>query len=140
MPSFDPSRIASNLQKGLPAITIASPSAGRAGSPGGSAASRPADRANEQRWHQALSAELYRRWAQPSRAEIGSAQPTVTVSLTINADGRVAVARVSGPSRVLAMDATVQSLLESLRTLPSFRDYGLDGSSRALTVTFRLTT
>jgi len=34
----------------------------------------------------------------------------------------------------------VQDLVEMLKTLPGFKAYGLDGASRTITVTFRLTT
>jgi len=145
LPSFDASRIAGNLQKGLPAVTVESrTSYGRPGSPTGSPTGSPSgnsrDGGNESGWHAAISAELYRLWAQPTRSEVGSGNPTVKVSLTVSADGRVLAARVVGPSRVVPMDSTVQQVVDALKTLPGFKTYGLDGTSRTITVTFRLTT
>jgi TonB family protein len=145
LPTFDARRIAGNLQKGLEAVRIDStPSVGRAGSPNGSPGGSPGGTAknadDEQRWHAALSAELYRLWAQPTRGEVGGGNPTVRVSLKLTANGRVVEAHVVGASGVTPMDASIRQLLAALSSLPGFGSFGLDGASRTITVTFKLTT
>lgn len=140
-PAFDARSIASNLQKGLDAVRVDStPSSGRLGTPGGSPSGSAKNTDGERRWHAALSAELYRLWAQPTRNEVGGGSPTVRVALTVTASGRVVEAHVVGTSGVAPMDATVRQLVASLSTLPGFSAFGLDGTDRTITVTFKLTT
>jgi len=153
LPVFDARSIAGNLQKGLEAVRIesvsggtragsrsGSPTGSRTGSRAGSPAGRATGGADEARWHAALSAELYRLWAQPSRADVGGGNPAVRVTLSITAEGRVVDARITGPSHVVPMTTSVKRLLDSLGTVPAPKSYGVEGSPIVITVTFKLTT
>ena len=81
---------------------------------------------------------LHGMWDQPSRAEVGKGQPTVTVSVTVLADGRVTLARVLTSSGVSAMDNSVNRVLKALERLPPFTEYGLTGKSLEFSVVFEL--
>lgn len=86
----------------------------------------------------AVSAQLHERWNQPSRSEVGKAQPRATITLTVRADGTVTVARIVTPSGNAVMDASIEVLLRDLKVLPAPSGFGLSSSSVTLTPTFGL--
>jgi TonB family protein len=89
-------------------------------------------------YYDAVGAFLYEVWKQPSRAEVNEGRPVVTVSLKVLADGNVTQKRVLQPSGVMAMDNSVARVLEELRQLPPFREYGLQAPELDLEVRFEL--
>jgi TonB family protein len=70
-------------------------------------------------YYETIAAFLYQRWAQPGRAELGGRKPTVAVSLSLDAGGRVKSAAITRRSGIAPMDASVEALLASLTTLPA---------------------
>ncbi|MBN2451824.1 MAG: TonB C-terminal domain-containing protein, partial [Lentisphaeria bacterium] len=129
---FDAEQFAGKLRAGVFEVRVESD---RTGSP---PSSRSADPQQEQRWLDAVGALLYERWSQPSRSEVGRGNPMVQVTLSVKSDGGVLSTRVTGGSGVLAMDGSVRQMLSSLNLVPAFGAYGLEGASRAVTITFRL--
>ena len=59
---------------------------------------------------------LKRRWEQPSI--YGNDSPRVIILFRVNADGRIAFARIQERSGIAVMDASVEQLLRNLQTLP----------------------
>lgn len=70
-------------------------------------------------YYETIAAFLYQRWAQPGRAELGGRKPTVAVSLSLDAGGRVKSAAITRRSGIAPMDASVEALLAGLTTLPA---------------------
>ena len=81
---------------------------------------------------------LRRMWLQPTRSEVGGGNPTVKVSVTVLADGRVSAARMvqSCPSR--AMNISVTRVLKGLTVLPAPADYGIRNASVPIQIVFEL--
>ena len=67
-----------------------------------------------------LASRLQGLWDQPTRAEVGGRKPSVTVRLIIRADGRILSKKLVRPSGIPAMDASVNRLLQNLKTVPAF--------------------
>jgi TonB family protein len=126
--STDPDKIRAQLAKGLH---------GRKVRPVVVSGGRPAQGAVA-RYYDAVSAALYGLWDQPSRAEVGGGRPTVTASITVDADGRVSRAGLSRGSGTRAMDASVVRVLKDLARLPPLRDYGITARTLAISVQFEL--
>jgi len=104
-PMVSAADIAAGIRGGVsikPAIT----------SPGGGASRA------EQSYYEDVAAILHQRWRQPARAQIGARRPSVEVTMRVERDGRISVARISRPSDLAAMDSSVGVLLENLKTLP----------------------
>jgi len=70
-------------------------------------------------YYETVASFLYQRWAQPGRAELGGRKPTVAVSLSLDASGRVKSASITRRSGIAPMDASVEALLAGLTTLPA---------------------
>ena len=85
-----------------------------------------------------VTAFLHRLWQQPDRGAIGRADPTVTVSLTVASDGRLARRRVVRPSGIGAMDRSVASVLRQLARLPAPSSHGIRRKSLTIEVVFEL--
>ena len=85
-----------------------------------------------------ISAVLHRRWQQPSRAETGRGNPRVGVRLTVARNGHLVSSTITAPSGVAAMDRSVQSVLDNLRTLPPLAAAGVDARSWTFSVPFVL--
>ena len=86
----------------------------------------------------ALMGYLKRAWQQPSRAEVGGGNPTAVVSLTIQSDGTVTVARLSRGSQANAMDASLNALIRNLKHVPAPAEFGKKSSSVTVAVKFKL--
>ena len=65
-----------------------------------------------------LKAFVEPRWREPSETQLGGKKPSVTIELTIDAQGRVTSKRITAASGVDAMDASVNALLAGLNTVP----------------------
>jgi len=69
-------------------------------------------------YYDTIAAFLYERWQQPSRAELGGKNPTVTVTVAIDSSGRVKNSKISQKSGISVMDGSVNQLLKKLASLP----------------------
>lgn len=85
-----------------------------------------------------VQSKLYNAWKQPSRAEVASGKPTVTVSLTVLADGSVKSTRLVSRSGSGAMDGSVSAALGRVGRLPPLRSFGITSSSLTMEVLFEL--
>ena len=89
-------------------------------------------------YFQSVCSFLYGKWRQPSRADVGNGNPTVTVSLKVGPDGSVLSKRVVRTSGIPAMDRSVATLLAGLSSLPAPKTFGIDQSSMEIEVVFEL--
>ena len=58
---------------------------------------------------------IYRMWVTPDKNRMGGREPQVTIEVEIASDGRVTAKRILRRSGVLAMDESIQNLLDNLR-------------------------
>ena len=58
-------------------------------------------------------------WVQPPKSLLGSALPAVTIEIEIAPDGRVLSKKITRPSRIAAMDQSVETLLARLDRMPA---------------------
>jgi len=61
---------------------------------------------------------IYRRWNQPTLAEVPTADQSVHIRLEIHHDGRVAQGQIMQRSKSLIMNQSVKALLNGLKKLP----------------------
>lgn len=66
-------------------------------------------------YDQLVAGMIYRMWATPDVNRLGGRKPQVGIELIIAADGRVIGKRITHRSGVLAMDESIQNLLDNLR-------------------------
>ncbi|MCP4180044.1 MAG: TonB C-terminal domain-containing protein [bacterium] len=69
-------------------------------------------------YYDKVRSSLYSLWKQPSRAAIGSSNPSVLISISVNSSGKVVSAKIIRKSGVSVMDRSVMKLLSSLSRLP----------------------
>ncbi|OGV35338.1 MAG: hypothetical protein A2020_06355 [Lentisphaerae bacterium GWF2_45_14] len=74
--------------------------------------------ADNDSYFDSVASYLYSRWRQPSKTELGSRKPSVTVHVSLDGEGRILFAKISSPSGVRPMDNSVQELLTSIKNLP----------------------
>ena len=74
--------------------------------------------ADNNSYFDSVGAYLYSRWRHPSKTELGNRMPSVTISVSIDANGRILSARILNASGIRPMDNSVQELLSSLTSLP----------------------
>lgn len=140
----DAKAIGSGLSKGVRNESLGTLSIGGGGKGGtGNGGSGGGDSTGDgspdgDRYGGVLMGYLKRVWQQPSRAEVGGGNPTAVVSLTIQSDGTVTVARLSRGSQVNAMDASLNALIRSLKRVPAPASYGKTASSVTVSVKFKL--
>jgi len=79
---------------------------------------RSASNAPPSNYYDRVSGVLHSIWRQPSKAELAGTFPTVDLTITVDASGRVSAARVSRRSGNAAMDASAAKLARDLRVLP----------------------
>ncbi len=128
--AVDPNAIAKRIKASVPLINVSAP-----------AISRPASGRQPrlvQRYYDAVGAELYRLWSQPSRAE-APGNPRVTVAIVVSRNGTVQSRRMVTPSSVAAMNSTVSRALYALKRLPDLAGFGIDRDSLEIRVDFELT-
>lgn len=96
-----------------------------------------ASSADINQYYEVVGAMLKSMWNQPTRSEVGGS-PTVKVSVTVLADGRVSATRMlrSSPSR--AMNVSVTRVLKILTALPAPSDYGIRNASIPIQIVFEL--
>ena len=58
-------------------------------------------------------------WVQPPKSLLGSTLPAVTIEIEIATDGRVLSKKITRPSRISAMDQSVETLLARLDRMPA---------------------
>ena len=58
-------------------------------------------------------------WVQPPKSLLGSTLPAVTIEIEIATDGRVLSKKITRPSRIPAMDQSVETLLARLDRMPA---------------------
>jgi len=86
----------------------------------------------------ALGSALREKWRQPARSEVGSGNPRVTVSITIDRNGKVLSTQISQDSSAAAMNRSVAAVLQQLQqVLPPSR-YGIDAAQMRVNVVFEL--
>ena len=66
-------------------------------------------------YDQLVASMIYRMWVTPDKNRMGGREPQVTIEVMIAADGRVVGKRILQKSGVLAMDESIQNLLDNLR-------------------------
>ena len=76
--------------------------------------------AKNDHYYQRVISEIYHRWEQPSRTEIGDAKYEVKIRLKIHRSGRLLDRKIVKNSHHVAMDASVTKLLGTLERLPPF--------------------
>ena len=69
-------------------------------------------------YYDAVGSYIYSRWREPSKTEMRDRSPVVTVSVTLDSEGRILEARIVRASGVRQMDNSVMELLKSLTSLP----------------------
>lgn len=69
-------------------------------------------------YYDKISAYLYNKWKQPSRAAVGSGIPVVNVIISVDSEGKVINSYIKKRSGINAMDSSVSSLLSNLTYLP----------------------
>ena len=142
--STDATAIGNGLSKGVRNELLGTISVGGGGKggtgPGGSGGgdSTGDGSPDGDRYIGALMGYLKRVWQQPSRAEVGGGNPTAVVSLTIQSDGTVTVARLSRGSQAQAMDASLNALIRGLKRVPAPAEFGKKSSSVSVAVKFKL--
>ncbi len=127
-PHFDARRIASAIGRKIPHMAVAM-------APLGARESAPE---NLPDYFQAVAARLYRLWVQPDRSEVGNANPTVSVRITVDRNGRVRRAVILRPSGIPAMDTSIRTVLKNLEHLPAPSDFGLHSRTLHIDITFKL--
>ncbi len=90
------------------------------------------------RYYDIVGAHLHNLWEEPNRSEVGGGRPTVGVSVTVSADGRVIGKRITDRSREAAMNISVATVLKGLASLPAPSAYGVKRSTLEIRVTFEL--
>lgn len=85
-----------------------------------------------------VQSKLYNAWRQPSRSEVGGGQPTVTVSVTVLADGTLQATRLVSRSGRTAMDGSVSAALSQVGRLPPLKNFGIPSASLTMEVVFEL--
>ena len=66
-------------------------------------------------YDQLVAGMIYRMWVTPDKNRMGGREPQVTIEVEIASDGRVTAKRILRRSGVLAMDESIQNLLDNLR-------------------------
>lgn len=74
--------------------------------------------ADNNSYFDSVGAYLYSRWRQPSKTELGNRKPSVTVSVSLDGNGRILEARIISPSGIRPMDNSVLELLNNVKSLP----------------------
>lgn len=69
-------------------------------------------------YHEKIKDYVFRRWNQPTKAALNNTEPTVIIRITIDDSGRIKSCRILNRSGNIAMDRSVQELIENLRALP----------------------
>ena len=85
-----------------------------------------------------VGTRLHSLWRQPSRSEIGTGSPSVTVLITVLASGDVENTRIISPCTIPAVNVSVTSTLNNLERLPSFREYGIQVRRLDIRVVFQV--
>ncbi len=70
-------------------------------------------------YYDRVSAYLYELWVQPSKMELKGGRPKVSVSISLDASGRVLSSSIKARSGVASMDSSVEELLKKLSSLPA---------------------
>ncbi|OGV64328.1 MAG: hypothetical protein A3K19_28140 [Lentisphaerae bacterium RIFOXYB12_FULL_65_16] len=137
-PSIDPNALASKIRNNIKNINITPLPTGSSGRPGSDNGVASGSGPEAARYFDLVSARLHEMWDQPTRASVGNGQPRVTVHVTVLPDGQVTVTRVDRNSGVAPMDTSVAALLQKLRRLPAYRDFGITASKLSIEVVFEL--
>jgi protein TonB len=81
---------------------------------------------NQMKYFERVSAFLYDKWNQPSKAQLGGRTPAVTLRVSVSRSGHIKSAEISAHSGITAMDASVKQLLRIIRNLPAPPDGAME--------------
>jgi TonB family protein len=70
-------------------------------------------------YYERVSAYLYEAWNQPSKMELRTSRPSVSLSIRVDAGGKILSSSVMRASGIPAMDSSVAELLKNLSALPT---------------------
>jgi TonB family protein len=70
-------------------------------------------------YYERVSAYLYEAWNQPSKMELKTSRPSVSLSIRVDASGKILSSSVTRASGIPAMDSSVAELLKNLSALPA---------------------
>jgi protein TonB len=73
---------------------------------------------NDMQYYETVSGYVYRVWKQPSESELGGRKPSVTIHVSVAANGSVLSASIVKRSGISAMDMSVKRLISELKNLP----------------------
>ena len=96
------------------------PATGNKGKPGPRGSNReaghtaPGGQRGNSGYDQLVAGMIYRMWVTPDKNRMGDREPQVTIEVIIAPDGRVIGKRILQRSGVLAMDESIQNLLDNL--------------------------
>ena len=100
--------------------TANTPATGNKGKPGPRGSNRepghtaPGGQRGNSGYEQLVAGMIYRMWVTPDKNRMGDREPQVTIEVIIAPDGRVTGKRMLQRSGVLAMDESIQNLLDNL--------------------------